>query len=127
MLGYGTDEFPAFFTARSGLGVDHRFDTPRELATVIATQRRLGFAQGILIVNPIPPGDALPPDEIEAHIARAIEDAAQAGVSRKELTPFLLARINERTGGASLIANVALVKNNARVAARIAVELARIG
>jgi pseudouridine-5'-phosphate glycosidase len=127
VLGYGTDDFPAFFTRRSGLGVDHRFDTPRELATVIATQRRLGFEQGIVIVNPIPAGDALAPDEIEAHIARAIDDAAAAGISRKELTPFLLARINERTGGASLVANIALVKNNARLAAQIAVELARLG
>jgi pseudouridine-5'-phosphate glycosidase len=127
VLGYGTDEFPAFFTRRSGLRVDHRFDTPREVAAVIATQRRLGFEQGILIVNPIPPDAALPPDEIEAHIARAIDDAVAAGVSRKELTPFLLARINERTGGASLVANIALVKNNARVAAQIAVVLARIG
>jgi pseudouridine-5'-phosphate glycosidase len=127
VLGFGTDEFPAFFTRHSGLRVDHRFDTPRELAEVIATARRLGLREGILIANPIPEADALPASEIEARIAHAVEDAEAAGVSRKELTPYLLARINELTGGASLVANIALVKNNASLAAQIAVELARIG
>lgn len=127
VLGYGTDEFPAFFTRRSGLPVDHRFDTAHQLAEVIATQRRLGFHEGILIANPIPTRDAMPVEEIEARIARAVADAEAGGISRKDLTPYLLARINELTGGTSLTANIALVKNNAALAADIAVELAAIG
>ncbi len=126
MLGYGTNEFPAFFTRSSGLRVDHRFDSPGEIANVIATQRRLGLREGILIANPIPHAAAMPAAEIEARIARAVDDAAAGGVTRKDLTPYLLARINELTGGASLTANIALVKNNASLAAQIAVELARL-
>lgn len=124
VLGYGTDEFPAFFARSSGARVDQRFDTPGELAQVIWTQRRLGLETGILIANPIPERDALPAEQMEAWIAQACREAAAAGVSGKALTPFLLARINELTGGTSLQANIALVKNNAVLAARIAVELA---
>ena len=124
VLGYGTEEFPAFFARSSGARVDQRFDTPGELAEVIWTQRRLGLETGILIANPIPERDALPAEQMEAWIAQACREAAAAGVSGKALTPFLLARINELTGGTSLQANIALVKNNAVLAARIAVELA---
>ena len=128
VLGYGSDEFPAFFSRTSGLRVDHRFDSAAELARVIATQFfRLGFKQGILIANPIAAEDALAPAQIDARIALAVADADAAGVTRKDLTPYLLGRINELTGGASLTANIALVKQNASLAARIAVELARIG
>lgn len=126
VLGYGTDSFPAFFARSSGAEVDHRFDTAGELARVLWTQRRLRLETGILIANPIPEPDALPAEEMEAWIAAACRDAGEAGVSGKELTPFLLARINELTGGSSLKANIALVKNNAVLAARIAVELARL-
>jgi pseudouridine-5'-phosphate glycosidase len=126
VLGYRTDEFPAFFTRSSGLRVDHRFEEPRELALVIATQRRLGLREGILIANPIPHVHALPEEEIEARITRAVGDAERSGISRKDLTPYLLARINELSGGASLTANIALVKNNAALAAQIATELARL-
>jgi pseudouridine-5'-phosphate glycosidase len=126
VLGYGTDDFPAFFTRRSGYPVGYRFDTPGELAAVIATQRRLGLAGGLLIANPIAVADALPEAEIEAFIARALDEAAAAGITGKAITPFLLARINDLTGGASLTANIALVKQNARLAADVAVELARI-
>jgi pseudouridine-5'-phosphate glycosidase len=126
VLGYGTDEFPAFFARSSGHKVDYRFDSPRELAQVIATQRALGLQGGILIANPIPEADALPAEEIEAHIAEAVRDAEAAGISRRDLTPFVLERINHRTGGRSLKANIALVKNNASLAARIALELSWI-
>lgn len=126
VLGYGTDEFPAFYSRHSGLPVDHRFDTPRELAAVIATQRRLGARTGILIANPIPTTAELPFAEIEARIAQALDDARAAGISRKALTPYLLARINELTAGASLAANIALVNNNALLAAQVAVELAQM-
>ncbi len=93
---------------------------------MIWTQRRLALKTGILIANPIPEADALPAEQMETWIAAACRDADSAGVSGKELTPFLLARINELTGGTSLKANIALVKSNAVLAARIAVELARI-
>jgi pseudouridine-5'-phosphate glycosidase len=123
VLGFGTDEFPAFWARRSGHKVDHRFDNPADLARVIALQASLGLG-GVLIANPIPEADALDATEIEARIAAAVADAERQGVSRKALTPFLLQRIFELTGGKSLIANIALVENNARVAAQIAVALA---
>jgi pseudouridine-5'-phosphate glycosidase len=123
VLGFGTDEFPAFWARRSGHKVDHRFDSPADLARVIALQASLGLG-GVLIANPIPEADALDATEIEARIAAAVADAERQGVSRKALTPFLLQRIFELTGGKSLIANIALVENNARVAAQIAVALA---
>ena len=126
VLGFRTDDFPAFFARTSGHKVDHRFDTPRQLADVIRAQRLLGFGTGILVVNPIPESDAMPAAQIEAVIAEACRDAAEAGIHGKALTPFLLKRINEATGGASLKANIGLVKNNARLAAQIAAEHARL-
>ena len=123
VLGYGTDEFPAFWARRSGHKVDHRFDNPADLARVIALQASLGLG-GVLIANPIPEADALAATELEARSAAAVADAERQGVSRKALTPFLLQRIFELTGGKSLVANIALVENNARVAAQIAVALA---
>jgi pseudouridylate synthase len=124
VLGYRTDAFPGFYTRDSSHKVDRRLDTPRALAAVIHAQRRLGLATGILIANPIPEAHALPAAETESRIAAACRDAEGAGVSRKDLTPYLLARINELSGGASLTANIALIKNNADLAARIAVEYA---
>jgi pseudouridine-5'-phosphate glycosidase len=127
VLGYRTDDFPAFFARTSGHGVHHRFDSPRELAEVIATQRRLGLETGMLIANPVPEAEALPRAAVEVQIEQACRDAEAAGVSGKELTPFLLARISELSGGQSLRANIALIKSNAALAAEIAVELARLG
>ena len=127
VLGYRTNEFPAFFTRSSGQKVDHRFDSPREMAEVIAAQRRLRLETGVLITNPIPEADALPAEAIEGHIDEACREAERAGISGKQLTPFLLQRINDLTGGRSLAANIALIKNNAALAAQIAVDLARIG
>jgi pseudouridine-5'-phosphate glycosidase len=124
VLGYRTDIFPAFFSRESSHKVDRRLDSPRALAEVILAQRRLGLENGILIANPIPEGEALPAADIEAQIAAACREADAAGVSRKDLTPYLLARINELTGGQSLKANITLVKNNAALAAEIAVEYA---
>ncbi|MCW5745413.1 MAG: pseudouridine-5'-phosphate glycosidase [Alphaproteobacteria bacterium] len=126
VLGYRTDTFPAFFTRDSGHKVDRRFDSPQALAEVIATQRRLGLQSGILIANPISEADALAADDIEARIAAAVRDAEAAGVARKDLTPFLLARVNDLSDGASLRANIALVKNNAALAAQIAVAHAAL-
>jgi pseudouridine-5'-phosphate glycosidase len=126
VIGYGTEDFPAFFARASGHKLDHRFDTPREVAEVIRAERALGSPSGILVANPIPEGDALPADEIEAEIAAACREAEKAGIAQKDVTPYLLDRINTLTGGRSLKANIALVKNNAAVAARIARELARL-
>ncbi len=124
VVGFGTDEFPAFFARTSGLPVDHRVDTPEQLAAVLLAHRRLGLRGGVLVANPVPEADALPADEIDAVIARAVDEADHAGVGRRELTPYLLARVVELTGGRSLAANVALVRDNARVAALTAVALA---
>ena len=126
VLGYGSDEFPAFFSRTSGHGVDHRFDTPEDLARVIGMQRALGLRTGILITNPIPPADAIDSASIDPHIDEAVREAEAQGVGRKELTPFLLQRILELTGGRSLEANIALVKNNAMLAAKVAVALAAL-
>ncbi len=126
VIGYGTDEFPAFFTRRSGLPVDHRVDTPGELAQLLAVHRRLRLPGGVLVVNPIPVADALPEPEVEERIRQALADAAAAGVTRKEVTPYLLNRINELTDGRSLTANMALIRHNAAVAAQTAAALAAL-
>ena len=126
VLGFGSDAFPAFFSRDSGHAVDHRFDTPEELARVIAVQRSLGLKTGILVTNPIPQADAIESASIDPHIAAAVRDAEAQGIGRKDLTPYLLGRILDLTGGRSLEANIALVKNNAALAARMAVALARL-
>ncbi len=126
VIGYRTDDFPAFFARTSGHGVDYRFDTPEDVAELIRTHKCLGAKGGILIANPIPAADALDAATIEGRITEAIAQAQAEGVSRKALTPFLLQRIFELTDGKSLTANIALVKNNAAVAAQIAVAGARV-
>ena len=126
VIGFGTDEFPAFFARSSGHKVDHSFDNTAELAKVIRMERKLGSQSGILIANPIPEKEAIPAAEIEAWIATAVQEAERQGIGRKEVTPYLLKRINELTEGKSLVANIALIKNNAAVAAMIAVALARL-
>ena len=123
VIGYGTDDFPAFWTRSSGLKADRRLDTPAEVAQFLETQFSLGLG-GVLIGNPIPQADAMDPAYISSMIERALADATAAGISGKATTPYLLKRIFELTDGKSLISNIALVKNNARVAAEIAVALA---
>jgi pseudouridylate synthase len=123
VIGVGTNEFPAFFTAHSGLPVDHRVESAQDLARVVALHRALDLPGGVLVGNPIPAADALVAEEIDAIITQALADADAEGVTRKEVTPYLLARINELTEGRSLIANVALIKNNAAFAADLAVAL----
>ena len=126
VVGYRTDRFPAFYARDSGEPLEHRFDSPADLAALIAAHRRLDLPGGILIANPVPEADALPAAEIEAIIARAVAEAAARGVAKKAVTPFLLARIVELTGGRSLAANIALIRDNARLAARVAAALARL-
>jgi pseudouridine-5'-phosphate glycosidase len=127
VIGVGTDEFPAFFSRTSGLPVDHRVESAEELAAVLAAHRAYGMRGGILVANPIPVGSALDGSDIDARVADAIADAQAAGVTRKDVTPYLLDRINMLTGGRSLVANIALVRNNATLAARTAVALAALG
>lgn len=124
VLGVGTNEFPAFYSRTSGLGVDVRMDAPEQIAAFLKAKWSAGLAGGVLIANPVPESDALDAAEIESTIASAIAEAEAAGIGGKQLTPFLLRRITELTAGQSLVSNVALVKNNARLAARIAVALA---
>lgn len=126
VIGYGTDDFPAFWTRSSGLRADIRLDTPQQVAELLDAQFGLGMA-GVLIGNPIPVADAMEPDYIAEMIERALADAAAQGIAGKATTPFLLKRIFELTEGKSLVSNIALVENNARVAAGIAVALAERG
>ena len=126
VIAYQSDDFPAFFTRSSGLKADHRLDSPEEIAAAMIAHAQLGSGTGILIANPIPEADALSNDFIDGTIADAVAEAEQRGIARKELTPFLLKRINELSQGRSLTANIALVKNNATLAARIAVAHAAL-
>jgi pseudouridine-5'-phosphate glycosidase len=126
VLGYRTDAFPAFYARASGHPVDHRVDSPEAIARMIAIGRSLGLRNGTLVANPIPEADALDGAAMEERIGRAIEDAERSGVSRKDLTPFLLQRLFDLTEGRSLVANIALVKNNAALGAQVAVALASL-
>ncbi len=127
VLGYRTDDFPAFYTRDSGLSVDARLDSPAEVAAALRTKWDLGLAGGVLIANPVPEGDAMPRADIDGAIGRALGEAEAQRISGKDVTPFLLARVAELTEGASLRTNIALVKHNARVAAQIAVALTGVG
>lgn len=126
VITYQSDEFPTFYTRDSGIRAEQRLDTPAEIAAAVALHRRLGSGTGMLIANPIPAEDSLAPALIDGIIAGAIREAETQGIAGKAVTPFLLERINAASGGRSLKANTALVRNNAALAARIAVELARI-
>jgi pseudouridine-5'-phosphate glycosidase len=123
VIGYGTDEFPAFYNRSSGLGVDARADTPEEVAALFRAQRALGLPGGMLVTVPVPAEFELPAAQMEAAIGGALAEADAQGIKGKALTPFLLSRISKLTGEASLRANLALLENNARVAAQIAVAL----
>lgn len=125
VLGYGTEEFPAFYTRSSGLPVDIRCDTPEEVAEIIRARDTLDLPGGTLVTVPIPADSELPADEAELAIASALAEAEEQGIQGKGVTPFLLARVSELTGQASLRANVALLLNNACVASAIAVALSR--
>jgi pseudouridine-5'-phosphate glycosidase len=124
VVGFGTDVFPAFWSRQSHLPCPLRLDRADEIAALWRTRRALGQDGGVLIANPLPEADEIPAEEMEGHIARAIADAEAAGVRGKDVTPFLLARMLELTAGRSLATNIALIRNNARLAAEIAVALA---
>ncbi|QBX56190.1 pseudouridine-5'-phosphate glycosidase [Nocardioides seonyuensis] len=126
VVAYGTDEFPAFFSRESGHQAPMRVDTPAEAARFMAAKWGLGLTGGVSLVNPIREEDEIPASEMDSVIEQAIRDMEAAGVHGKEATPFLLGRIVEITGGASLEANIALVNNNARLGAQVAVEHAAL-
>lgn len=125
VVGYGTDEMPAFYSRSSGLKLDLRAEGPAEVAVMALAHWRMGFSTSVLVVAPIPQSAEVPAEEIEAHIGEAIEAASARGIAGKAVTPFLLARIAERTGGRALAANIALLRNNASIAGAIAVEIAK--
>ena len=125
VIGYGTDELPAFYTRESGLGVDARVDTPEELAAMFTAQRGMGLKTGMLVTNPIPAEYAMDKATIDAAIEQALRELREQGVHGKETTPFLRARVVELTGGDSLESNIQLVLNNARLASKTAAALCR--
>ena len=125
VIGYGTDELPAFYTRRSGFGVDYRVDTPAQLAAMFKAQQELGMKGGMLVTNPIPEQYAMDKEVIDAAIDQAVKESKEQGIHGKETTPFLLARVVELTGGDSLESNIQLVLNNAIVASKTAAELCK--
>ena len=123
VIGYGTDELPAFYTRKSGFGVDYRIDTAKELADAFNAKLDMGLQGGMLVTNPIPEEYSMDADVINAAIDKAIAESVEKGIKGKETTPFLLAKVKEITGGDSLDSNIQLVFNNARLAAQTAKEL----
>lgn len=124
VLGYGTDYLPAFFSSTSDNKLNARVDSPEEVASIMKYSNDLGFKGGILVANPIPTEDEIPAEEINEIIDQALAEEKEAGVKGKDSTPFLLAKIVELTDGRSLETNIALVYNNAKVGAKIAVAYA---
>ncbi len=127
VIGYGTKELPAFYTRKSGFGVDYELNTPAELAAAFYAKGALGVHGGMLVANPIPEEYAMDFDVINTAIDKAVEEAKALGIHGKETTPFLLAKIKDITGGASLESNIQLVYNNAKLAAQTAAELCALG
>lgn len=120
LLGYGVDELPAFYSRASGLSVDARVDSPEEVARIARAQRSLKTEGAIVVAVPVPVEAEVPGAMLEEALGGAIDEAERSGIKGRELTPFLLKRMSERSGGATLRANIALLENNARVAAQIA-------
>lgn len=127
VVGFGTDDFPAFWSRSSGLKAPLRLDSAAEIAAFQHARETLLEGGGMLVANPVPAAEEIPAAEMSVHIEAAIAAATAAGVSAKAVTPFLLSDILARTGGRSLATNIALVKNNARLAAEIAVAIAARG
>jgi pseudouridine-5'-phosphate glycosidase len=125
VIGYQTDEFPAFYTRSSGFGVDCRLDSPNEIAKVLKTKWLAGLSGGAIVANPIPTEHEPLAAPIQAATEQALADMQRLGITGKEVSPFLLGKIKELTGGESLRANIELVLNNARLAAKVAVEMRR--
>ncbi len=126
VVGFQTDELPAFYTRKSGFGVDYRIDTEKELALALKAKWDLGLNGGLVIANPIPVAFEMDFDTINFAIDSAVSEAEKAGIKGKETTPYLLAKVKEITGGDSLDSNIELVYNNAKVAAVLAVEFSKL-
>ena len=120
VIGYGTEELPAFDTRNSGFKVDYRVDSPEELAAIFKAKQEMGLVGGMLVTNPIPVEYSMDPERINKAIDEAVAEANKLGIHGKETTPFLLAKIKDITGGDSLASNIQLVLNNARLAAKTA-------
>lgn len=125
VVGYGTDELPAFYTRKSGFKVDYRIDNVEELAKLVSAKWQLGLNGGLVIANPVLEEDQMDYETINKAIEEAVEEANEKGIKGKETTPFLLSKIKDITGGDSLETNIKLVYNNARLASKLAVELAK--
>jgi len=123
MVGYGCDEMPAFYSRESGLPVDVRCDAPEEVVKLFQTQRQLGLQSALLVTVPVPEEDEVAQEALNRILDQSLADAKKSNVSGRDVTPFLLARMAELSEGATLRANIALLENNARVAARIAASL----
>lgn len=123
VTGYGWDEMPAFYSRRSGLPVDARVDSPEDVARIYRAQRELGLESALLVTVPVPAEAEVPADVLQSVLDEALNEAQREAIVGRELTPFLLARMAERSGGATLKANLALLENNARVAAEIALSV----
>ena len=127
VIGYGTDEFPAFYTRKSGLPVDCRLDTAADVAKLLKVKWEMNLYGGAVVANPVPEQHQLDPLVMQNAIEAALVEAERQGIRGKAITPFLLAAIERLTGGKSLESNIELVLNNARLAAGIAVEYAKMG
>lgn len=123
VIGYGVDELPAFWSRRSGIAAPLRLDTPEAIAGLWRVRKDISQNGGVLITNPVPEADEIAREEMEGLIARAIDVAASESISGKDVTPFLLGKIVEISNGRSLQTNIALIRNNARLAGKIAVAL----
>lgn len=123
VIGFGTEELPAFYTRHSGFKVDYRIDTPEELAAAFKAKMDCGLKGGMLVTNPIPEEFSMPKEVIDQAIDQALREMNEAGIHGKQCTPFLLAKVKDLTGGESLASNIQLVLNNARLAAKTAKAL----
>ncbi len=125
VIGYGTDELPAFYTRKSGFKVDYRIDNVEELAKLVSAKWQIGLDGGLVIANPVLEEDQMDYETINKAIEEAVKEANEKGIKGKETTPFLLSKIKDITGGDSLETNIKLVYNNAKLASKLAVELAK--
>lgn len=123
VIGWQCDEFPAFYSRTSGLTVDERIETAREAAQAIIARDDLEMRNAIIVAVPVPTDSEIPSKDLDAVLAEALKAAAQKGIKGKEITPFLLSQMSERSGGKTLAANIALLENNAKVASQIAVAI----
>lgn len=126
VVGYRTDVFPAFWSRESGLPVPYRLDDAPAVARLIATRRLMAGHGGVLVANPVPVEAEIAAAEMEGYISAALKEAEKRGIRAKDVTPFVLSLIHDLTNGASLATNIALVRNNARLAAAVAVALSEI-